>query len=650
MKTLKELREYAIQASDAYYNGNPVMTDAEFDDLIFQIKSISPNDPILYTIGAPIPQNSSWKKAKHNIPMGSLEKVNSSDELQKWLINNYDVVVSEKLDGISINLEYQNGSLIQAITRGDGINGEDITTNVLKMQGVKTKLNQNYTGSIRGEIIFKQKDFEQLCEICEMRNERAISNMRNGASGIAKRRDGKYQEFLSIQFYDCTGDFRSKTEKFEFIESLELETSKWFLVDTYADLLELYNNYDKTIRSSLDHEIDGLVVEFNSIETQKQLGYINLIPKFARAWKFGAVKKETVLHAVMWQVGNGGRITPVAVFDPIQLGGATISRATLHNLENFQNLHLAIGDKILVSRRNDVIPYVESVLEHCGKVNLTVPIICPVCNFATEIIKEQVEFLYCSNPTCKSRELGNLIKWIRALDLKGIAEKTIEKLYERGYLKNPADFYKLKYEDIATIEGFKSKSINNVLDTIHSKKTVTLSEFIGGLNIPNFGKRMAELLVDNNFKIIEDCISASINDLVKIKGIEEKTAKNFINILEKKHYIIKELLEFVSIKEESILEIDKIGGCFREEIANKSFVFTGAIQRCKENGKRFKRKELQDLVKNCGGNTPSSISKAVDYLVQVDATVESTKSKQAKSLGIKIISEDEFFEMIGMIN
>lgn len=641
---IQELRTKLIQAANAYYNdSNPIMTDEEFDILREQLINISPNDPFLHTIGAPVPQYSPWQKAQHKIPMGSLGKVKNIEEFEKWFKKNYIYTVTEKLDGISIDLEYENGIFTKGITRGDGKEGEDITPNVQKMQGFKERI-PNFTGSIRGEILFTVDNFEHINNVLEMSGEPHLKTMRNGASGIAKRRDGKYAEFLTIIFYDVTGDFEYKHEKLNWLSKRRLKSPFVCNSNDLQILINTYKDYEHR-RNDLNYEIDGLVVEISNINIQKEMGYDPQgNPKFARAWKFGAAKKETIIYNVIWQVGKSGRITPVAQVKPIKVGGVTVEFVSLHNISIFKELKLNYEDTVLISRRNDVIPYLEKVVWKSRESEIEVPEYCSVCNGK---LVENGKYLECQNAMCEAKALGNLKAWIKGLNLKGIAESTIERLYDANLIKIPSDFYDLKIEDIEILEGFGRKSAENIVNTIQSKRNVTLQEFIAGVNIANFGSRMTDILVENGINTFSKISMLShdkengIKELIKLKGIEQKTAESFINGISEKMLVLVSLIDCVKIIESEKLEVENMS------LQGFSFVFTGKIESVDESGERYTRKKLQEMVQKRGGETPSSIKKGVTYLVQADPNSSSSKTKKAQDLGVKIIGEEEFFKIIG---
>jgi len=637
----QEMMKLLLEASDAYYNkSNSIMSDAEFDKLYDEFKSKYPNDPFLKTVGSSIDPASEWEKATHKIPMGSLNKVTNKDEFFKWAlsVSGEYYVLSEKLDGISIDLEYYNGLLFKAITRGDGIIGEDITKNVMKMQNVEKKL-ENFTGSVRGEIILKQDDFETIVSIQESRGEEPLKNLRNGASGIAKRYDGKYAEYLSIVYFDVTGDFDTKQEKFEFLGYMGLPTSFVAMCNT-DEVPERVEIYENSVRSSLSYEIDGLVIDINDTNHFLRLGEKNDRPKGAVAYKFKSMKKETTINDITWQLGKSGTLTPVAELEPVEMGGVTVKRASLHNLENFLTLELRPGDTVLVSRRNDVIPYVEKVVEYKGEAPFDPADECPVCG---EPPVADGKFLVCPNPMCDGAKIGDLKKWASVTEMQslGIGGKTLEKLYNEGLVYEPQDLYTLKQHEMENLEGFGKRSAEKVYTIIQGKRELPLSQFIGGLNIRNFSTSMVELLVENGHDTLEKLFALNLETLVGIKGIEEKTATSFLNGMDEKEHIINELVQNgVKILEKTSSSEDE------SKLSGKSFCFTGAVQATDENGDRYKRGMLETLVKENGGQV-KSVSSGLTYLVQADPTSQSSKTKKALSLGVEIISDVDFLKMVG---
>jgi len=648
----KEMSSYLLRASDAYYNeSNPIMSDEEFDKLLDTFKSLYPNDPLLKTIGAPVDRSSGWTKATHKIPMGSLSKVTNDDEFNKWSKKSIAAYycLSEKLDGISIDLEYENGVIVKAITRGDGEIGENITKNVIQMQNVKLTID-DFTGSIRGEIVLKQADFDAITYIQNERLEIPITNMRNGASGLAKRQDGKYSEYLSIIYYDITGYYQFKSQKFIALENYGLPTAivtlhedmanKYYV--TMEDVNRIYQEYENSKRAGLDYEIDGLVIEINAQDEYDRLG-INSDnrPNGAVAYKFPSIKRETKLLDITWQLGNTGTITPVAELEPVKMGGVTVKRASLHNLQIFKDLDVRVNDTVLVSRRGDVIPQIERVVERDSQdVYFGMPVNCPECD---NELKVDGKFLVCDNSKCSGVMIGTILKWLRTTGMasKGIGEKTIEKLFSLGLIQLPSDLYKIKESDISNLEGFGKRSAEKFVSIVQSHKEVPLAEFIGGLNMKNFSTSMAKLLVDSDFDTLDKMRNITVNELVKIKGIEIKTADGFLTGLYERKDVIDSLINVgVTIKENKVMETNLNG-----VLLGKSFCFTGKVEATDADGNRYKRGMLEALVIENGGTT-KNVSNGLTYLVQADPSSQSSKTVKALKLGVEIISDVEFLEML----
>lgn len=652
----EEMKRKLIEATDSYYNNSfSLMSDEEFDELKDSFEREYPDDPFLKTIGAPVPENTKWEKKEHKIPMLSCNKVKTLEEFNKWIdsveFDDIDLVISEKLDGISLSLDYIDGNLVAATTRGDGFLGENILPNVIKMKNVKTELPISFTGSLRGEIILKNDDLKAINFVCKERKERTFQNVRNGASGIAKRFDGRYSEYLTVLYYYCNGteqyyntDVSNMKMMYEFIEdTLELETCKHYFGNVETARL-VFNEYDMEIRAGLNHAIDGLIVQSMDNKLLDSLGKKGSNWKGQIAWKFTSEQSKTRVKDVVWQLGTGGRITPVLIMEPVEIMGVTVSRATVHNLEIFNKFNFHKNDVVIVKRSGDVIPYIcNNLSNHPGcqrGEKIEVVEVCPVCGDRTY---EDGVYLVCNNEECKGRKIGDLIKWIRALDLKDIAEATLEKLYDAGYVKSVVDLYRLKPELICELDGFKTRSANKIVDTLNSKKELKFSEFIAGLNIPNFSAKTAELLEKNGYDL-KSLTNVNVKELENIKGIGSITANEISWGIYNKRNLISDLLDVgISIKEKKTKEVDGMGN----EFTGKKVVFTGAIQATDENGDRYTRKRLQQMVLESGGECPSSLAKDTDFLVVADPNSNSAKLQKARKYGTDVISEKQFFQIIG---
>ena len=638
--------EKLIKASEAYYNGHPIMDDSEFDALVDMVTASHPNHPILKTIGAPTRDDSPWTKRSHQIAMGSLSKIVDDNDLAKFMDKHYtenfrkEYVLSEKLDGISINCEYSNGVLIRAITRGSGVEGEDIKRNVLNMNGCNRGISIDRDTSVRGEIIMLEGDFKILNQILVALGEEPYKNMRNCVSGIARRFDGKYSEYLTIRYYDTTIGDLDKAEKFWWLKNHGFDTAEFYIVKTMNEIQAIYQSYVESKREGIDYEIDGLVLEISDRDIRNRMGYKDQKPKFAVAYKFPSLAATTTLLDIEWNVGTGGHITPVAILEPVQIGGITIRRSTLHNQANVKALNLGLNDTVLVSRRNDVIPYVEKVIYSDNNLHFNIPECCPECSEPAII---DGAYLVCENPLCKGNLLGSLMKWIKksGMDSLGMGEKVIERAFDAELITFPAELYTMSTNKFLQLEGVQNKSATKMMSIIQSHRSLSLADFIGGLNLGSFGSSLAQRLVDAGYDTLEKIQALTIPQMVHVEGMGYKRSGNFIERLFAKTNQINRLLEHVTIEEEKPA-LEATGDIFN----NNSFCFTGAIQKETPEGKRFNRKMMEALVFENGGST-SSVKKGLTYLVQADPDSQSSKTKKAISLGVEILAESDFFKMLG---
>jgi DNA ligase (NAD+) len=650
---IPELVEKLHAYNVAYYNEDESpLSDEEYDRLKDLLKSVSPNHPFLSRIGSPISKVSEWKKAHHKIAMGSLNKVNTKAEFKNWAkqCDANEFMLSVKLDGISIDLEYEKGKLIKAITRGDGIIGEDILSNVLKMQNVKKEFRDlalvQFTGSLRGEIVIHRDDFIALNKESEKNGDRVYKNPRNSASGIAKNFDGKYAKYCSILYYDIVSkdkEFKTELEKFQSMDlDLNLEMAPNLFCENIECCLEEYENYEESLREEWPYELDGLVIVVNDIQKQKDLGETYGNKKGAIAWKFGAVYKNAVVKNVRWDMGKNGTLTPVCEIDSVRLMGTDIKNVNIYNLDYFKKYKLGIGDIVKIFRANDVIPKIESIVEHVGK-KFKILSNCPTCNNETE---ELEKFLVCSNEECESKYLGNLNKFVEVLQIMNISEGIIEKLYNAKVLKHPQDFFKMKLNHFSDIEGLGEKSFNKIMEHFLEKTDIELPVFIGALNILQISTKIAEKIYNAGYDTIDKMEQLNEKQLVQIKGLKEKTAYKFINGLKKKKSIIQGLLDVgITIKknERKVVEMED------NKLEGKSFCWTGSLEKVNpDTNKNFKREEAWDLARKYGGIVSESVKKGLDYLVTPNLETNSSKAQKARKYGVQVISENEFWKMLNL--
>jgi DNA ligase (NAD+) len=633
---VKNLEKQIKKASNAYYNKKDgsneevAMSDAAYDLLIDRLAELDPKNLMVTSIGAPVEEDG-WKKAKHQVMMGSLNKAAEAEEINVWLdkyIKETDeVFIIDKVDGLSIECLYEDGKLISAISRGDGKIGDEIFDNVSKMGGVKLVLPLLFTGSLRGEIILTKENHKKHFA--------DKANVRNTAAGVARRLDGEGCEHLDVIFYQAVGnvELATEVEQMEFLtKNLGLNTPKWSCsfgtLDKKSYVDSAYNSYKDEIRAGLNYEIDGLVVKVNNLQEQQDHGERDGRPKGAIAYKFPVERANTVITNIVIQTGNSGRLTPVAEFDQVLLAGAMIGRATLHNFKRVQELGIDVGAEVVITRRGDVIPAVEAVLKSTGSIFQT-PTECPVCGGDVEM---QGENLMClSTDTCPAQVKGRISNWINAIGVLEWGDKIVDKLVESGLVKTIADIYKLSIKDLMSIERMGEISAKKCHAILWSHKVIPLDIFIGGLSIPTAASSTIRMLMEAGYDSMDkilDLRNTDGSEVMKVKGIGAAKAKLLIDGLKRNNKIINEILK------SGITIRPNVEG----NLTGKKIAITGATN--------LKRSVLQGLISDNGGSYKSSISKDCTFLVISDPNSASIKAVSARGMGIKLISEDELLEMI----
>jgi len=618
---IKELEGNIFQARNDYYNGTATVSDKVYDAWVDELRTLDPSNKAVTSVGAPVIP-SEWKKAKHQIPMGSLDKVNTPAELSKWVKDTYPdgkLLITEKLDGLSIEVVYENGTLVQAITRGDGEVGEDITVNVVKMGGVQSHLKEKFTGSLRGEIIMKKSIHKTHFA--------DKANPRNAASGISKRLDGQGVDKLNIFFYQALGDIDFDNEQLQFVwlRNQGLDTPNWWVVKTDDDVNKFWRNYQDKERDKLDYDIDGLVVRVDDMAKQMALGEKDLRPKGAIAFKFDNEARESVIRDIIWQVGNSGRITPVAVVDPVQLVGATVTRASIYNIAYIEELKLDIGAKVLVARANDVIPRIEELIKGTGKIALA-PRQCPECGGSTRMDGEN---LVCTNSqSCRAQIVGRIKNWIKELNLLEWGDSLVEKLVEAKKVATVADLYKLKVDDIANLDRIGEKTAKKCLDILWANKEVSLEMFLGALSIPMIGQSTIKTIMSAGCDTLEKFLQLKAENFEQVPGVGPIKARFLADGLKHNQALILEILDNgVKIK-------DRVVGV----LSGKSICFTGAMKN--------KRSVLEKKAADAGADVKGSVGKGLTYLVIADPNSTSSKAVAARKLGTTLISEEDFLKLV----
>ncbi len=617
---IKDLAKKIVKASDEYYNGTPAVSDKVWDAWFDELKKLDPEHPVVTGVGA-IPV-SEWKKVAHEVPMSSLNKVNTPEEFQEWVSADCDgessFLATEKLDGISVSMKYLNGMFVQALTRGNGEVGEDISVNVKRMIGVPEKLNDDFSGHIRGEIVLLKSNHKKHFP--------EQANPRNAASGIAKRLDGDGVQHLSVLSYKIEGeDFNTEFDSFKRLDTLGFSTPNYRVLNV-AQSIQMWNEYQTSTRDSLDYEIDGLVFSINNCAKQFSLGEKGRGPAGAVAFKFEAATAETVITNIVWQVGGSGRITPVAEFNSVQLSGANIARASLYNQAYIDEIGVGVGATVIVKRANDVIPAVEEVVIPGPNGPANSPRICPECS--TPTIRNG-EYLMCTNrDTCEPQVLGRISTWISELGILEWGDKVVKKLIDSGMVEDVADIYNLTVQDISGLDRMGEKSAQNLINELDKYRSIQLYNFIGGLGIENVATSTAKLVMDAGYDTLDAMQKISVSQLENISGFGSIKASAFYNGIKSNAQRIQDITNAgVKIK-------DKIKG----SLSGKSFCFTGKST--------LPRAKLQKLVEEHGGEVKKSVGKDVTFLVLSDSDSTSSKAKAAQKNGTALLSEENFMAMI----
>lgn len=643
LNRMKELIEILNNASRLYYQySTPIMTDFEYDKLYDELEKLEKETNTILS-NSPT-QNvepeaiDSLVKVEHPAPMLSLSKTKSISELASFL-GNQEGLLSWKLDGLTIVLTYKDGKLSSGVTRGNGIIGEVITENVKKFKNIPLTIPYKGTLVVRGEAVIKYSDFNKMNEELDDDSSQ-YKNPRNLCSGSVRQLDSKVTAKRNVNciifaLIESEKKFKLKSEEFEWLKSLGFDVVEYHKVT--SNNLEEQVLYFKNKINEYDIPSDGLVLLYNDIEYGKQLGTTAKYPKNAIAFKWQDETAETKLIDVDWLVSRTGLINPVAVFEPVELEGTIVSRASLHNVSILQGLSLGIGDTILVYKANMIIPQIADNLTQSN--SLTIPNKCPVCNHEARIISSNdVKYLYCMNDFCPAKLVKRLSQFTsrNAMNIEGLSDAIINKLADEGLIKTYADIYNLKRykNDIISFEGFGEKSYDNLINSIEKSRNVKLANFIFALGIPDIGLSRAKLICKNYSNDINKIRNLTFEELSKIDGIGEIIAKEWIDTFNNEDFLkeLELLLKEVNFTDTSIDN--------NQPLKDLIFVITGSVNNFTN------RDELVEYIESYGGKVVKAISNNVNYLINNDITSTSTKNTKAKELGIKIISENDLMSMI----
>jgi len=668
VERVKKLREEIEYHNYRYYVlDSPVISDAEYDALMRELRELEARYPELITPDSPT-QRVGFKPAEgfrevpHKEPMLSLDdameeaEVIEFDKRIKRFLNfpeemPIEYTVEPKIDGLAIEIVYENGVLVVGATRGDGYTGEDVTNNLKTIKTIPLRLRKFKEDApeippridVRGEVYLTKEEFKRINEERVSKKEIPFANPRNAAAGSIRQLDPQITAQRKLDIF-CYGV--GYVEGYQFKTQWEVLTTlqNWGLkvnplakkVSNIEEAIQFHHEIEK-MRESLPYEIDGVVIKVNDLTLWEKLGTKARSPRYAIAYKFQPTQSTTQLIEVVFQVGRTGAVTPVAILKPVKIGGVMVERATLHNEDFIKNLDVRIGDYVLVQRAGDVIPEIVMPIKERRTGNekeIHFPTHCPICG--TGLIKKPGEAIWrCPNRGCYAQGVRRILHFAsrNAMNIEGLGDKVAQALFERGLVQTPADLYELKVEDLMRLPGFAYKKAKNLYQALQKSKKTTLARFLYALGIRHVGEAMAQLLAEK-FKSLDKLMQATTVDLVSIPGVGPEAAKAIVEFFrdEENRRMIERLLEAGIIFEEA----EKVSALPRV-LEGKTFVFTGAL-------KNFTRDEAKEVVTRLGGRVTDSVSRSVDYVVVGEAP--GSKYQKALSLGIKILGEEEFLKLL----
>lgn len=650
----KKLRKTINHHNKLYYIKNdPEISDEAYDRLLSRLEALENEYPDIKTKDSPTQKvgetpEGDFKKRKHSKKMFSLKSTNKAKEVEKFINdinkktkNKSEFSVEPKFDGLSVELVYEDYQLKYGLTRGDGKKGEDITHNIKRIQSVPTKIkgkNKPKFLSIRGEVLMSFDSFKKINKRNVEKNEKEFANPRNAISGMMRKSKGypadvKGIELFAYEILKIKGtSFKKHSEILKKLKEWGLSVNKKHHHYKNFKAIKKFHQNLKNERDDLDYEIDGIVVKIDDLSLRDELGERSRNPRWAIAWKFKPKHEETIIEDIVIQVGRTGILTPVALLRPVDIGGVTVSRATLHNEKEVKRKDLRVGDKVKIIRAGDVIPEVKKRIQQKGKKRkkaFSMPKKCPVCK--TTVIKEGSYYKCPAHLKCKAQIIAQISHFAssEAMNINHLGPKTVKQLVKTNTIKNVADLYKLKISDIKKLDGFSSKSAKKLRTSIQDKKKSDLATFLYALGIPSVGKHIAYVIADE-FDDLKHLKSAKKKDLKKIKEIGSETAESIYHFFQQKNNnrVIGNLKRN-SFKIKSFKSSKKLKG--------KIFVFTGKL-------KNYTRSEAKKAVERLGAETAGHVSDNTDYIVVGENP--GSKKKEAKNKKTKMIDEKKFKQLI----
>lgn len=651
-KKVKELSELLQKYSDAYYlYDNPIVSDYEFDMLMQELKALEAEYPELVLPTSPTQRvggyaMNTFEKVEHAVQMASLQDVFSFDEVRSFVekcvatLDSPEFSVEPKIDGLSVSLEYENGELVRASTRGDGFVGENVTANIRTIRTIPEKLrNAPQFLEVRGEVYMPLSSFSELTEQQELNGETPFKNPRNAAAGSLRQKDSKVTAKRKLDMFvfnvqQVRGvEFASHTESLDYLKKLGFKTVPDYKCCKKYEEIETEIIHIGQSRAEFSFDIDGAVVKVNDLEQRKTMGETAKTPKWAVAYKYPPEEKETKLLDIELNVGRTGAITPVAVFEPILLAGTSVSRAVLHNQSFIDEKDIRIGDTIVVRKAGEIIPEVLRSVAHAeNSVPFRLPEVCPVCG--TPSVRDEGEsVLRCPNGQCPAQLLKNLIHFAsrNAMNIDGLGEANMKLFVDKELVKSPADLYSLEKEQISVLEGFGERSAEKLIAAIEASKNAELDRLVFALGIRNIGQKAATLLCEK-FGDMDSILSADVEDISSIESFGDIMAESVVTALREEHNL--ELIARLRDAGVNMTYTKKSTGDNR--FAGVTFVLTGTLP-------TMKRDDAKALIESFGGKVSGSVSKKTGYVVAGEEA--GSKLTKAQELGVKIISEEELLDM-----
>lgn len=653
---MDELIDYINKASYEYYVlDNPTITDQEYDDYYNELLSIEEKYPELKREDSPTNRVGGavldkFEKVTHDHPMLSFddifneEEITLFDERIKKVVSTAHYTLEPKMDGLSGSLIYKKGVLVRGATRGDGVTGEDITTNIKTIKSVPLRLTEDIDIEVRGEIYMSKKSFLEANREKVKNGEKEFANPRNAAAGSIRQLDSKVAAKRNLDFMAYfipnPEDYGIKTQKesLEFLRKLGFVTN--YKLNGYAKNVKDITNYIDSLsekRDNLPFEIDGVVLKVDNLEDEKRLGFTSRVPRWGIAYKFPAKEVLTTLKEIKFTVGRTGKITPNAIFSPVHVSGSLVSKATLHNSDYCIDKDVRVGDTISIRKAGDVIPEVVEVkLDRRKEDSVPFKMIenCPMCN--SVLVRKDANH-YCKNEHCPSRKIESLIHFSSrdAMYIEGFGESIVEDFYNLGYLKNIDDFYTLdKYKDeLMLLEGFGEKSISKLLESASNSKKNSLERLLFGLGIRYVGKKTAKIL-SKYYKTMDNLIKADFDELKSINDIGDVIAKSIVD-----YFSDEKNINLINRLKDLNLNMRYLGeevNTSNENINGKTFVITGTLSR--------PRDEIKEEIEGLGGNVTGSVTKKTDYVIAGEKA--GSKLTKANELGIRVLTEEEYNNML----